>query len=129
MERAPGLSARRPQHCRDRGDGAEPAGMTAEAAAAARPSTFGALRHPNYRVFWVSQGLAVMGQTMDFVALGWLVYQMTGSAVSLGITGLAQALPRVGLTLVGGASADRIDRRKLPVAVQGTVGALYPGLA
>src|SRR5881396_1327331 len=101
--------------------------MTADTATRAASSTFSTLRHPNYRVFWVAQGLAVMGQTMDFVALGWLVYQMTGSAVSLGITGLAQALPRIGLTLVGGAAADRIDRRKLLIAVQGTVGALYLG--
>src|SRR5213594_663851 len=103
--------------------------MTADTATRAGSSTFSALRHPSYRVFWVAQGLGVMGQTMDFVALGWLVYSLTGSALSLGITGLAQALPRILLTFVGGATADRVDRRKLLIAVKGTVGTLYLGLA
>src|SRR5438874_12653418 len=103
--------------------------MTAATAPSTRPSTFSALRHPGYRVFWVAQGLGVMGQTMDFVALGWLVYLLTGSAISLGITGLAQALPRIALTFVGGAAADRVDRRKLLIAVQGSVGCFYLTLA
>ncbi|MPZ14621.1 MAG: MFS transporter [Chloroflexi bacterium] len=92
-------------------------------------STFSALRHPNYRLFWSAQGLSVVGQTMEFVALGWLVYQLTGSALSLGLTGLAQALPRISLVMLGGAVADRVDRRKLLVAVQAVVAALYFVLA
>jgi MFS family permease len=93
------------------------------------PSTFSALRHHNYRLFWTAQGLSVIGITMEFVALGWLVYQLTGSAFSLGLTGLAQAGPRIAFTLVGGAVADRVDRRKLLIAVQATVAALYLLLA
>ena len=98
-------------------------------AADARPSTFSALRHANYRLFWIAQGLSVLGITMEFVALGWLVYQLTGSPLSLGLTGLAQALPRIAFTLVGGATADRIDRRKLLIGVQATVASLYVFLA
>jgi MFS family permease len=71
----------------------------------------------------------VLGQTMEFVALGWLVYQLTGSAFSLGLTGLAQALPRIFLVMLGGAVADRVDRRKLLVVVQAVVAAMYALLA
>ena len=70
-----------------------------------------------------------MGQTMEFVALGWLVYQLTGSAFSLGLTGLAQALPRIALVMVGGAAADRVDRRKLLIGVQAVVAGMYFVLA
>ena len=92
-------------------------------------ATFSALRHPNYRLFWTAQSLSVLGQTMEFVALGWLVYQITGSAISLGLTGLAQALPRIFLVMLGGAVADRVDRRRLLVMVQGVVAAMYAALA
>jgi MFS family permease len=105
--------------------GASAPGTEAEAA----PSTFSALRHANYRFFWMAQGLSVIGITMEFVALGWLVYQLTESAFSLGLTGLAQAGPRIAFTLVGGAAADRIDRRKLLIGVQATVAAMYLLLA
>jgi predicted MFS family arabinose efflux permease len=101
----------------------------AEPARTAAPSTFGALRHANYRLFWTAQFLAVTGQTMEFVALGWLVYQLTGSAFSLGVTGLAQALPRIALVMVGGAVADRVDRRILLMSVQLIVAAMYATLA
>jgi MFS family permease len=105
--------------------GSTAAGETTEA----RVSTFAALRHPNYRLFWSAQTLSVLGQTMEFVALGWLVYGLTGSAVSLGLTGLAQALPRIVLVMLGGAVADRVDRRQLLIAVQAIVAALYITLA
>src|SRR5207249_1610929 len=90
---------------------------------------FSALRHPNYRLFWTGQALSVLGQTMEFVALGWLVYGLTGSALSLGLTGLAQALPRIALVMLGGAVADRVDRRQLLIFVQAAVAALYFVLA
>jgi len=106
-----------------------PGTTVAARAADAAPSTFSALRHSNYRLFWIAQGLSVIGITMEFVALGWLVYQLTGSAFSLGLTGLAQAFPRIAFTLVGGAAADRIDRRKLLIGVQAIVAGMYIVLA
>lgn len=88
-----------------------------------------ALRYPNYRLYWIGQVVSVIGMTMDFVALGWLVYSLTNSPLSLGATGLAQSLPRIGLVLVGGAVADRVDRRRLLVLTQGICALLYCGLA
>jgi MFS family permease len=66
-----------------------------------------------------------MGQTMEFVALAWLVLQLTNSALSIGAAGLAQAAPRIALVFVGGAVADRVDRRLLLVITNLTSAALY----
>lgn len=95
---------------------------------AGRLALFSSLRSFNYRLYWLGQFLAVVGQTMEFVALAWLVYDLTHSALSLGATGLAQALPRMALVLVGGAVADRVDRRQLLVVAQGLSALLYSAL-
>lgn len=50
---------------------------------------------------------------MQVVATGWSVYELTGSALDLGLVGLAQFLPRILLTPWAGAAADRLDRRTI----------------
>jgi MFS family permease len=50
---------------------------------------------------------------MQMVAQGWLVYDMTGSSFYLGLVGLARAIPALAFSLVGGAVADRYDRRAI----------------
>ena len=97
--------------------------------AGTRTSTFSALRHPNFRLFWTGQMLSILGQTMEFVALGWLVYDLTGSALTLGLTGLAQTAPRIALVMLGGVVADRVDRRWLLILAQAATAALYSALA
>jgi MFS family permease len=52
---------------------------------------------------------------MQTVAVGWQLYALTGSALDLGLIGLVQFVPTVGLTLVVGAVADRYDRRRVVV--------------
>jgi MFS family permease len=86
---------------------------------------FSALRSPNYRLYWSGQVISVMGQTMEYVALGWLVLLLTNSALGLGLSGLAQATPRIILSFVGGAVADRVDRQRLLVVTQAICGFLY----
>src|SRR5512140_499547 len=54
--------------------------------------------------------------------LGWQVYAITGDPLALGLVGLAEALPFLTLTLVGGWAADRQDRRKLSLASMAVVG-------
>ena len=63
-----------------------------------------------------------MGSWMQMVAQGWLVYDMTGSAFFLGLVGLARAIPALAFSLVGGAVADRYDRRAI-MALANTAGA------
>src|SRR3989442_4825058 len=68
---------------------------------------------------------------MQTVAVGWQLYTLTGSALDLGLLGLAQFVPTIALTLVGGHVADRYDRRVVVVICQmaqaGASGALALG--
>jgi len=56
---------------------------------------------------------------MQAVAIGWRVYALTGSALDLGLVGLAQFLPVLLLTLAAGHAADRYDRRRIAAICQG----------
>lgn len=77
------------------------------------PSAFEALRYPNFRYLWLGLLVANTGAWMQIVAQGWLIYDLTGSALYLGSVGLARAIPMLTLSLVGGAVSDRMDRRRL----------------
>jgi MFS family permease len=89
---------------------------------------FGALRYRNYRFYWFGQFPSVLAQNMQHVALAWLVYQLTSSPALLGITGLVQTVPQIGLSFVGGAVADRMDRRRMLIATQATTALFFFGL-
>lgn len=72
-----------------------------------------ALRHGNFRAFWVGLVVSVSGMQMFYVIQVWLVYHLTESALQLGMLGLARAIPSIVLGLAGGVAADKIDQRKL----------------
>jgi MFS family permease len=75
------------------------------------PDPFSSLRFAEYRAFLGAMA-AVFGATqIQTAVLGWQVYEMTGDPLALGFVGLAEAVPFLSLTLVGGWAADRIDRR------------------
>ena len=63
--------------------------------------------------FWLGRLCSVFAYQMLSVAIGWQVYSLTGSALDLGLVGLAQFAPSVALVLVVGHVADRFDRRKI----------------
>ncbi|MBK8337775.1 MAG: MFS transporter [Sterolibacteriaceae bacterium] len=63
--------------------------------------------------YWFARVGSMGAYQMQVVATGWLVYELTGSALDLGLVGLVQFLPRVALTLWAGALADRHDRRRI----------------
>jgi MFS family permease len=77
-----------------------------------------ALRFRDYRLFWFGYVTEVSGQQMLWVAQGFLIYELSGSAVLLGAAGLARAIPATLLSFIGGALADRFDQRKLLIGVQ-----------
>ena len=77
-----------------------------------------ALRVRDFRLFWIGYVTEVSGQQMLWVAQGWLIYELSGSALLLGVAGLARALPATVLSFVGGALADKIDQRRLLISVQ-----------
>jgi len=86
--------------------------------------TFRALRIYNYRLFFISQVVSMSGTWMQSVAQSWLVLQLTGSGVDLGITVGLQFGPVLVLGAWAGALADRVDKRRLLMATQ-TAAALF----
>jgi MFS family permease len=79
---------------------------------------FASLAFREYRLLWLSQIGASSAMWTEQVARNWLTYQMTGSALQLGLVNLMQALPIVVLGLWGGVLTDRFDKRRLLIAIQ-----------
>jgi MFS family permease len=77
-----------------------------------------ALRSRNYRLFVAGQSVSLVGTWMQQVAMSWLVYRLTGSAVLLGVVGFASQIPALLISPVAGVLADRWDRRRLLIATQ-----------
>jgi MFS family permease len=80
--------------------------------------TFAALKHRNFRLFFVGQLVSLTGTWMQGTAQGWLVYQLTGSKVLLGTVVAVGSLPMLLFSLWGGSVADRHSKRKVVVVTQ-----------
>ncbi len=63
--------------------------------------------------YWIAETLLALGQEIFLVAVGWQIYELTNSALALGLVGLAQFLPQCLLALVAGHVADSFDRRRI----------------
>ena len=74
---------------------------------------FRALRHTNFRWFWVGTTAQAAARGMQFLILGWLVLQLTDSASQLGLVIFLYGIPNLTFVLFGGIFADRLDRRRL----------------
>src|SRR5947207_15216619 len=72
-----------------------------------------ALRSRNYVLYLVGHFTSQTGAWVEQTAVSWILYELTGSAVLLGLAGLARAAPTIALALVGGAVADRLPRRAM----------------
>ena len=79
-------------------------------------------RYRPFVLFWFARVSASLALQMMVVAVGWQVYSMTGSALDLGLVGLAQFVPAFLLVLVAGAVADRYDRSRVVRLAQLTEG-------
>ena len=88
---------------------------------------FEALRHPQYRLLWISHVFSAMGTWMDQVSRGWLIYELTNSSFQLGLVRGVQALPILLLSPIAGSTADRYSR-KSQVMVALVVDAFFYGL-
>ena len=64
-------------------------------------------------MFWAARVFAALSLQMQTVAVGWQIYELTGSAFKLGLVGLVQFVPAVVLVLLAGSLADRYDRRRI----------------
>ena len=91
--------------------------------------TFHSLGHlENFRRFFIGQAVSVTGTWMQMVAAAWLVLQLTGSGVALGIDTALAFGPILLFGPLGGALADRHDKRRILLATQVTFGVLALGL-
>ncbi|HWA11141.1 MAG TPA: MFS transporter [Opitutaceae bacterium] len=94
------------------------------ASSADRHDPYAALSHPTYRRYLTGSFLAYFGRQMGSVAVTWEVYQWTHSASALGLVGLINVLPVLGLSLPAGVLADRRDRRGIIAFTTGSVALL-----
>ena len=102
------------------------------AAQAALARVFRSLLEANFRRYFAGQAVSVIGTWTQRVAQDWLVLELSGSGVALGVSMVLQFGPTLLLGLWGGTVVDRVDRRRLLVAtqsVQALLAALLGGLA
>lgn len=77
-----------------------------------------AFHHPNYRLYFTGQSVSLIGTWVQQIAISWLVYRLSGSALLLGITGFAGQIAILFLSPFGGIWADRFDRCKTLIVTQ-----------
>ncbi|GAC1666126.1 MAG: MFS transporter [Candidatus Dormibacteraceae bacterium] len=78
---------------------------------APRPRPWTVFSSGSFRKLWVATTLSLFGDFFSYIAMAWLVLQLTGSSLALGTVLVVQALPRAVLMAVGGALADRFSSR------------------
>ncbi len=81
-------------------------------------STFRALQYRNFRLFIAGQSISTIGTWMQSVAMSWLVYRMTGSALLLGTVAFLSQIPTFVLSPFAGVFADRYNRHKIVIITQ-----------
>jgi len=77
------------------------------------PDSASLLAQRSFVLFWFARVAAMVAHQMLAVGVGWQVYALTGSALDLGLVGLAQFIPAFLFVLVAGHVADRFDRRRV----------------
>jgi len=70
----------------------------------------------NFRLLWLGQGISLLGDQFGFIALPWLVLQLTGDAFAMGLVLAMMGVPRAIFMLFGGALTDRFSPRLLMLA-------------
>ena len=83
---------------------------------------FPALRSPDYNWFLSGSAISFAGDWMDWVALNWLVLELTNSPFAMGVYNFFRSAPTLLLTLPGGLVADRYGRRRIMIVNQ--IGAM-----
>ena len=80
--------------------------------------TFSALKHRNFRLFFIGQSISLIGTWMQNAAQSWLVYQITGSKFLLGVVAAVGSAPMLFFSLWGGSLADRHSKRQVLLFTQ-----------
>jgi MFS family permease len=83
------------------------------------PGNLRPLGYRNFALYWVGFVASHTGKNIELVGAVWLIYQLTGSPLALGVLGLARALPQLVLSPIAGVVVDRLDQRRLLFTTQG----------
>src|SRR5437762_12441806 len=79
---------------------------------------FGALGHRNFRLFFIGQGISLVGTWMQNVGEGWLILTLTNSPFYVGLTSALSSLGVLLFSLYAGVIADRVDKRRVIIFMQ-----------
>ena len=79
---------------------------------------FSSLHSKNYRLYFIGQGISLIGTWMQTIAMGWLVYRLTGSVFLLGVIGFTSQIPSFILSPFAGVLTDRFNRHHILVLTQ-----------
>ncbi len=79
---------------------------------------FRALRHKNYRLFFIGQGISLTGTWMQQMAIGWLIYRLTNSPLMLGLAGFLGSIPTFIFTPFAGVLVDRMNKHRMLIVTQ-----------
>ena len=85
-------------------------------------SPFFTLKIPVFRNYLFGSFVSEIGNQMQVVAVAWQIYELTHNPAALGLIGLANFVPILVFSLVGGLTADKWDRKKLLIISQSTLG-------
>ena len=79
---------------------------------------FSSLKVKNFRIYWLSMLISLIGTWTQTVAQSWLVFELTNSAFLLGVVGFLSSIPVFLLSLFGGVLADRMNKRNILIVTQ-----------
>lgn len=79
---------------------------------------FSSLGSRNYRLYFAGQGISLIGSWIQTIAMGWLVYRLTGSTFLLGLIGFTNQIPSFILSPVAGVLTDRYPRQRIMLYAQ-----------
>jgi MFS family permease len=81
-------------------------------------TVFRSLKSRNFKLFFYGQSISLIGTWMQKTAVSWLVYQITGSALLLGVVGFVSLIPSLILSPYAGSLVDRHNRYRIMVITQ-----------
>jgi len=81
-------------------------------------TTFRALGQRDFRLFFIGQGISLVGSWIQNIAMSWLIYSLTKSAFMMGLVTFINALPNLFLTPIAGVIIDRVNKYKLLIWLQ-----------
>jgi MFS family permease len=108
---------------------ARPAAVQSAADVVPPGGAFAALRHRDFRIFYWGQIVSLIGTWMQSTAQGWLVLELTDSALMLGLVTATSSVPVLLFTLYAGVLADRVEKRTILLVAQSAAMAVALVLA